>query len=356
LAKYLLVDSLNTFFRARHSAPRRAYNWDKIGFAIHVTLSIVNKSYQKEQADHVVFCTEGKSWRKELYKPYKANRKELMDAKSAAQTEEDEEFLEAYKEMIDFIREQTNCTVLHNDIAEADDLIARWIHKHPDDEHIILSSDSDFVQLVTDKVTIYNGINNYLIKKDGYFDDNGKPVMENVKARDKSGKLLKEEKMVRNKLVLQQVMTKQAKPAPDVKWELFVKCMRGDTSDNIFSAYPGVRTNGTVDKVGLREAFIDMESKGFKWNNLMLQRWSDHSGNEHRVLDDYLRNVELVDLTAQPEDVKAYIDDSIDEQVCVDKKPHVGRYFLRFCGKYDLDKLSSFSTQYTRWLSNTYDS
>ena len=29
--------------------------------------------------------------------------------------------------------------------------------------------------------------------------------------------------------------------------------MRGDSSDNVFSAYPGVRTKGTKKKVGLIE-------------------------------------------------------------------------------------------------------
>ena len=42
---------------------------------------------------------------------------------------------------------------------------------------------------------------------------------------------------------------------------LFEKCMRGDTSDNVFSAYPGVRTKGTKNKVGLIEAY---EDKGLK--------------------------------------------------------------------------------------------
>ena len=48
--------------------------------------------------------------------------------------------------------------------------------------------------------------------------------------------------------------------------------MRGDPSDNIFSAYPGVRTKGTRNKIGLREAFADRQTKGYTWNNLMLTK------------------------------------------------------------------------------------
>ena len=43
----------------------------------------------------------------------------------------------------------------------------------------------------------------------------------------------------------------------------------------------------------------------------MLQRWVDHNGKEHRVLDDYNRNVVLCDLTAQPNEVKEIINNTI---------------------------------------------
>ena len=47
----------------------------------------------------------------------------------------------------------------------------------------------------------------------------------------------------------------------------------------------------------------------------MLQRWIDHDGKEHRVLDDYERNVTLVDLTKQPKEIKSYVDDTIDKHL-----------------------------------------
>ena len=68
--RYLLVDTANTFFRARHAAHRQSDTWDKLGFAIHVTLGSVNKAWRDQKADHVVFCLEGRSWRKDHYKPY----------------------------------------------------------------------------------------------------------------------------------------------------------------------------------------------------------------------------------------------------------------------------------------------
>jgi 5'-3' exonuclease len=327
MTKYLLVDSLNTFFRARYIGSKKMGLWDKIGLSIHINLSIVNKSWHKEGADHVVFFTEGRSWRKDVYAPYKKNR-ETTGVTTEQEDEETREFFNAYNDMIRFLDQETNVSVLHNPKVEADDLIARWIHLHPNDEHVIISTDSDFKQLLAKNVHLYNGLDNRLYTLDGVFTDNGNHV------KDKHGVAL---------------------PPIDPKWELFEKCMRGDTSDNIFSAYPGVRAKGTRNKVGLTEAFNDMHSKGYAWNNLMLQRWIDHGGGEHKVIDDYNRNVMLVDLKAQPQDIK----DSLDETIALatmqaKDRPHVGRFFLRFCGKYDLKQTAQFSTAYTGWLNAGY--
>jgi hypothetical protein len=130
--------------------------------------------------------------------------------------------------------------------------------------------------------------------------------------------------------------------------------MRGDASDNVFSAYPGVRTKGTKNKVGLQEAYADRHAKGYAWNNLMLQRWTDHNGEEHRVLDDYNRNVTLVDLTAQPEEIKTKVDSAISEQVSHKDIGQVGVRFMKFCGRHDLVKISESAEQYGRWLNATY--
>jgi hypothetical protein len=130
--------------------------------------------------------------------------------------------------------------------------------------------------------------------------------------------------------------------------------MRGDPTDNIFSAYPGVRSKGTKNKVGLEEAFADKDRQGYAWNNLMLQRWTDHNGEEHRVLDDYQRNVKLVDLTAQPDEYKLMIESTIKEKAIPLNRPMVGAQFLKFCGKYDLVKLSDNASSMADWMCASY--
>ena len=326
--RYLIVDTANTFFRARHSAHRQSDTWDKLGFAIHVTLSSVNKAWREQKADHVIFCLEGRSWRKDFYKPYKANRAVARAALTEAEAEEDALFWEAFDNLKSFLGEKTNCTVLQHPELEADDLVAGWIQSHPNDHHTIVSSDTDFHQLLASNVNQYNGIADELHTLEGILDKKGKPVIDKK--------------------------TKLPKVIPDPSWILFEKCMRGDPTDNIFSAYPGVRTKGSKNKVGLTEAYEDRNRQGFNWNNLMLQRWTDHEGVEHRVVDDYNRNVVLVDLKAQPEDIKAKIASTIAEGSVAKNVGQVGTKFLKFCGKYELTKLSEHATQYSEFLNAGY--
>lgn len=324
---YILVDTANTFFRARHVI--RGDLHDKIGMSIHTVLGSVRKAWKDFKGDHVVFCLEGRSWRKDFYAPYKRQRAEGRAAQSPREQEEDRIFWETFDQFKDFITNKTNTTVLQHPQLEADDLIAGFIQNHPNDSHVIISTDGDFAQLIAPNVKQYNGVMQITTTHEGYFDEKGKRVI------DKKTNLPKAE--------------------PDPAWLLFEKCMRGDTSDNVFSAYPGVREKGTKNKVGLREAFADRTSKGYSWNNLMLQRWSDHEGVEHRVLDDYQRNVKLCDLTAQPDEIRALINETIDSAKNADKNiSQVGVRLLKFCSEFDLQKLSEQVTSYAEPLNARY--
>ena len=325
MSTYVLVDTANTFFRARHVV--RGDIDTKVGMALHITLNSVKKAWTDFKADHVVFCLEGRSWRKDYYEPYKRNRQDARDALTPAQQEEDTVFWEIFDEFKDFIGTKTNCTMMRHPQLEADDLIAGWVQAHPDDNHVIISTDGDFAQLIAPNVRQYNGVSNTTITHEGYFDDKGREVI------DKKTKLPKE--------------------APNPAFMLFEKCMRGDTSDNVFSAYPGVRKKGTKNKVGLIEAFEDKDSKGYNWNNMMLQRWTDHNGEEHRVLDDYNRNVTLCDLTAQPADIREIINNTIAE---VEPKEitQVGMRLMKFCAKWDMQRIADQAQHYAEPLQARY--
>lgn len=324
---YVIVDLANIFYRARHVV--RGSLEDKVGMSIHTVLSGIRKGWRDFNGSHVVVALEGRSWRKDVYAPYKRQRSEARAAHTPKEAEEERVFWETFDQFKSFIQEKTNCTVLHNSKLEADDLIAGWIQTHPNDQHVIVSTDGDFAQLIAPNVKQYNGVMGVTITHDGYFDEKGKPVVDKK--------------------------TKEVKPAPDPEWLLFEKCMRGDTSDNIFSAYPGVRTKGTKNKVGLIEAFADRKSKGYNWNNLMLQRWIDHEGVEHRVLDDYNRNQLLCDLSAQPPEIRQLIVDTINTETSKEKNiPQVGVRLLKFCAEFDLQKISEQVQSYAEPLNARY--
>jgi 5'-3' exonuclease len=324
---YILVYTANTFFRARH-----VINGDadiKLGMAFHITLNSIKKAWQDFGGTHVVFCLEGRSWRKDHYKPYKAQRAASRAAHTEREAEEEKVFWEAFDTFKEFVTEKTNCTVLQNPRLEADDLIAGWIQSHPNDKHVIISTDTDFVQLIAPNVKQYNGVMDTTITHEGIFDAKGKRVIDKK--------------------------TQEPKAIPDPQWLLFEKCMRGDTSDNVFSAYPGVREKGTKNKVGLREAYGDRESKGYSWNNMMLQRWTDHEGKEHRVLEDYERNRILIDLSAQPEEIKNIITETISIATTANKNiSQVGIRLMKFCHLYDLKKISEQAQAYAEPLNARY--
>jgi len=324
---YLLVDAANMFFRARHVV-RGEDAETKVGMAYHIMFNSIAKVWRDFKGSHVIICLEGRSWRKDIDTNYKANRAAARAALSPKEQEEDRMFWEAFDQLKDYMSSKTNCTVLQHGRCEADDFIARWIQTHPEDQHVIVSSDSDFYQLLAPNVRQYNGITKQLITVDGIYDDKNKRV------KDKK--------------------TKEELAPPDPQWLLFEKCMRGDSSDNVFSAYPGVREKGTKNKVGLREAFADRDTKGYNWNNLMLQRWVDHEGTEHRVRDRYLANLQLIDLTQQPEDIKLALDETINTAVNKDRVPQVGMHFVKFCSKWNLVAVADKMTEHGEYLGATY--
>ena len=327
MATYILVDTANTFFRARHVV--RGDIDTKVGMALHITLNSIKKAWQDFDGSHVVICLEGRSWRKDYYEPYKRNRKVARDKMTVTESEEDTAFWEIFDEFKNFMTEKTNCTVIQHKQLEADDLIAGWVQSHPDDKHVIISTDGDFAQLISPNVKQYNGVSNTIITHEGYFDDKKlAPIIDKK--------------------------TKEAKPAPQPDFMLFEKCMRGDTSDNVFSAYPGVRKKGTKNKVGLLEAYDDKDTKGYNWNNMMLQRWTDHEGVEHRVLEDYQRNVVLCDLTAQPSNIRSIINDVVEDAMTPKDINQVGLRLMKFCAKWDMQRIADQASYYAPALQARY--
>ena len=319
---YLLVDTQNMFFRARHVAQRGASLDEKIGLAFHIMFNSIKKANNMFSGDHVVFCLEGRSWRKDVYEPYKKNRKVALDKRSPVEQEEDTYWWEAYDDLLNFLKEQTNCSAVRSSVAEADDVIALWVEAHKDSRNIIVSTDSDFYQLISPTVSLYNGMTNQIITINGFYDEKDNPVIDKK--------------------------TNQPKTAPAPEWLLFEKCIRGDSSDNVFTAFPKVR------KTKIKEAFEDRHNQGFVWNNFMLSKWVDHNGNDMVVKECYERNKQLVDLTQQPDEVKTDVLTEIVRAQNSKAIEQVGVRFMKFCNKYSLEKLAQNPTEHAQYLNKAY--
>lgn len=338
MSTFILVDTNSLIHRAKWSVQG---NVDlRSGMALSIILFSIRKMWDEFDADHIVFALDGSSWRHEYFPEYKIARKVKSAARTEKEVEEDQYFWEVINSLTDFFKNRTNCTVLHNNGIEADDFIARWIDLHPNDQHVIVSTDSDFVQLISDNVFIYNGVNETYLRKDGVFNKNGEKTYFKFK---NDGKLSIPKSTPKNAVI----------PELDDDWierSLFVKLMRGDAGDGVFTAViPGTR------QTKLNEAFDDRKNKGYLWNNLMLESWVDHSGEEKRVIDRYNFNKILIDLRAQPQEIIDLIDEIIVDHIAHDeKKQQVGTWFLKFCVEHDLNKVAAHSKEFASFLNKGY--
>lgn len=340
---FILTDGSNLFYRQiRMTNPALGLD-SAIGMGLHLILNSMKKEYNKWNGTHTVFFMEGRSWRKDFYPDYKADRAVTFARQTEKEQEDHKILVEAFDDFVEYLDNKTNVTILQNPHAEADDMIAIWIESHPDDKHILISSDSDFFQLLRyPNVTLYDPVKDIIIKQDGVYDDNGKRLsfVLNSKGKIKSGKVDPDFVCEKNWY----------------EWALFLKCVRGDGTDNIFSAYPGVREKGTKDKVGIREAFEDRNNKGFNWNNFMQQRWVDHNQLEQQVKEKYEFNRKLIDLTEIPDDIKIESLQIIAEETERKNVPavEIGHSFMKFTGRWALKKIGDNAAAFMPMLKSKY--
>jgi hypothetical protein len=394
--RFAVIDLANLFFRIQHSTQGDAFT--RSGMALHMIFRSLRQLYRDMKVDHLVFCAEGRSWRYDVYPQYKAKRKLDRLNQSDREREDGDVFMEVLGDLTNYLAEKTNCTVLQSDGVEGDDFIARWVQLHPDDEHVILSGDSDFIQLLAPNVTIVDGVQKMIISMDGVKTTMGEECVFHVNPKNgkikiegtleeaekkhiKAQKELAKEHDAKVK-VLKEAFLKENKtgkfvpPKPFVavpfafniekdwwKKALFIKIIRGDIGDGIFAAYPGVRYEGSKNKTGIREAWDDRTSCGYNWNNFMLQQFDrvvghstdgDPISQTTKVIDEFRKNELLIDLTKQPEKVLDLADTVILQAVDKDPVSGVGIHFLRFCGKNDLNNLSKEAQDHSNYLGAPY--
>lgn len=206
---------------------------DPAGIIYEQCIHYLKRLYRRFKPDRVICACDGQHyWRREIYPDYKAHRPntELKQWVKAAISIFKQDFAHLCLE------------VMH---CEADDIIFA-ISLYARCSVTIVSSDQDFVQLISERVTLFD------------------PNKSQYRVAPKN-----------------QAMA------------LFIKCMRGDKSDNIFSAYPYVSTKR-------------IES-AFKSERSLALLMATPKADGRTVFDDYQRNRQLIDLSCLPDELKQTI-------------------------------------------------
>ena len=325
MTTYILIDCLSIARRTYESNKKSIPVDDRIGLSINNLLLTAYNLYYTFEDSQLVFCGDGWSWRKEIWPKYKANRKKQTQKKSVEEQKNDKLFIESINQFIQFIKNDTNAIGLQETGCEGDDLIALWIEFHKNSEnarYCIVSSDSDFHQLIDNRTFMYDTKKNIIIAHDGTYD--------------------------------KQLSKKISDDIVDGKYELFKKCIRGDSSDGIFSAYPNVREKGTKNKTGILEAYADKDKRGFDWNNFMNQTWTDINGETRTVKNEYAFNKTLIDLRSIPNEVKIIATQVMKNECQKNKRMNIGVRFMKFCKQWELVRLGNNAAQYANMLNKPY--
>lgn len=312
--KYLVFDISNLLYRT-FFVQREESDETLAGLATHSALVMLNKYYKQFRPDKVVMAFDRSSWRKEYtaskqcisQKAYKGNRRKDMTPTQQAKYKM---FINHMNEFEALIDQHTTIITLMEDDLEADDLIGGFcqLHASEDDEVIVISTDTDLLQFLR------------------------YPSVKIISpATDK-----------------QQVL---ADYDGDPELYVFTKCLRGDPTDNIQSAYPGLRSTR------IKKAYEDP----FERVQLMKETWTGPitvmeegvpviKKVEFKVEELFEENQMLIDLEKQPEEIRQLIELSV--KAAMKRERQFSMFFiLKFIGKYKLVKIKESLDQYIPMLS-----
>jgi DNA polymerase I len=156
---FILVDGSSYLFRAFHALPPLTNAGGQPTGAVYGVINMLKKLVDEYQPEHmvVVFDAKGKTFRNDLYKEYKANRPSMPDDLRVQ--------IEPLHDLVDAL----GYPKLVIKGVEADDVIGTLaVQVEALGMDVLISTgDKDMAQLVTDKVTLINTMNNSLMTPEG---------------------------------------------------------------------------------------------------------------------------------------------------------------------------------------------
>ena len=141
----LLIDTnhlcIRTLFAGKIVGTEESFHYHR-----HLVLNTILSNIRKFEPSEVILAVDDKkNWRKKVYPEYKANRKLIRDAS-------DFPWDKYYVYMDEFLTslQELPFKVIRDPFSESDDIIA-VLSKHSQKGTIILTSDSDYIQLLQHK-------------------------------------------------------------------------------------------------------------------------------------------------------------------------------------------------------------
>jgi|688.fasta_scaffold05161_25 hypothetical protein len=300
--KLLIIDVPNLFYRtvSAHSNKYGGTAEDKAGLALHSCLIGMNKWYNTIKPDQLAVVFEGnKNWRKSYTASNDCKSKVLYKG-NRVKDPSMEHLYEVINDFEKLAREHTSIVCLSAPELEGDDLIAGVVQKYSTngDEVVILSGDKDFKQLLKhSKVSLINP-------------DDGKP-----------------------------------RQCDDPEFFMFEKAIRGDTGDNVRSAFPRVRVTR------LEKAFKDP----YEMTLLMNETFQGidpvtQEPKEFIVRELFEENNLLMNLEKQPSEIRQIIDETIEHGFNTHGKFSLFA-FTKFLGQHGLKQIGDNSQKFVNLLS-----
>jgi len=155
----VLIDGSSYLYRAFHALPDLTNSQGEPTGALHGVLSMINKLVRDQPDAHigVIFDAPGKTFRDDIFAEYKANRPPMPDDLRSQVGP----ILDAIKSM--------GLPLLQVEGVEADDVIGTLCREAAANGKSVLVStgDKDLAQLVNDKVTLINTMNDSVLDRDG---------------------------------------------------------------------------------------------------------------------------------------------------------------------------------------------
>ena len=155
----VLIDGSSYLYRAFHALPSLSNSQGEPTGALHGVLTMILKLLREEQPAHiaVVFDAPGKTFRDEIFAEYKATRPPMPDDLRA----QVRPILDAVKAM--------GLPLLQIEGVEADDVIGTLSAQGEQAglDVLVSTGDKDLAQLVSDKVTLINTMNDSRLDRDG---------------------------------------------------------------------------------------------------------------------------------------------------------------------------------------------